>query len=244
MKIESLQNERVKNWCKLQEKKYRDQTGLFLVEGTHLVKEALSYGYVVEIITTDNEEYAVPTYHVTTEIMKKISEQASPSSIIAVCKKMEEKMITGSVLLLDGIQDPGNLGTIIRSAVAFNIPNIVLSESCVDLYNSKVIRSTEGMLFLINVIRANLCETIQKLKQDNYSVYGTDVLGGKDVCSVNIQEPLAFVIGSEGKGMSNEVKALCDSFFYIKMNESCESLNAGVSASILMYEINKQRGEG
>ena len=139
MKIESLSNAKVKNWNKLKEKKYRDEAGLFLIEGDHLIKEALKKQMVVSTIGL-NETY---DYTVNPEILKKLSSQKSGAKEIAVVKKIEEKKVEGDkILILDNIQDPGNLGTIIRSAVAFNISTIILSDDCVDLYNDKLIRSS------------------------------------------------------------------------------------------------------
>ncbi len=239
MKIESLKNERVKKWCRLKDKKERDKTNTFLVEGDHLVTEAKKKGLVLEIITTlEIKDNRIPTYIVTKEIMKKITEQVTPSNIVAVCKKNEEEFLPGPILCLDDIQDPGNLGTIIRSAVAFGFKNILLSEHTVDVYNSKVIRSTEGMLFHVNILRRNLEEFLNGIK-DEYLIYGTDVKNGETVENIIFPYQFALIIGNEGNGMSENIKALCDKFLYIPMNSLCESLNAGVSASILMYEISK-----
>ena len=155
---------------------------------------------------------------------------------MAVCNFILPDDIKGNVLLLDHIQDPGNLGTIIRSSVAFNFPTIVCSEDTVDAYNDKVIRSSEGMIFNTNIIKDNLISFIPYLKTLGYKIYGTDVINGKNIKTVN-EKKVAFVIGSEGKGVSIEVKELCDDFIYINMNEKCESLNAAVASSIIMYDI-------
>ncbi len=239
MKIESLKNDRVKKWVRLKDKKERDKTGTFLVEGDHLVTEAKKKGVVLEIITTEDiKEARIPTFQVTKEIMKKITEQVTPSNIIAVCKKTEETFMPGPLLVLDDIQDPGNLGTIIRSAVAFGFEEIILSEKTVDVYNPKVIRSTEGMLFHVKIFRENLPEFLEKI-HDEYLIFGTDVQDGVLVEDSIIPTQFALIIGSEGQGISKEVRKYCDKFFYIPMKDVCESLNAGVSASILMYEISK-----
>ena len=190
-KIESIQNEKVKAWSKLKEKKTRDEEGLFLVEGDHLVEEALKYHLVKEVLTLENESFDVPTYQVTNEIMKKLTEQQTPSKVIGVCQKLEEQEVLGSVLVLDGIQDPGNLGTILRSAVAFNMKNIVLSPTCVDLYNPKVIRSTEGIFFSLNIIRTDLVSFMenQKMRNEKYVVMGAD-MKGEDVGTKEFPEPV------------------------------------------------------
>ena len=240
-KIESIQNEKVKTWSKLKEKKIRDEEGLFLVEGDHLVNEALKYHLVKEVLTLEVEPYDVPIYQVTSEIMKKLTDQQTPPRVIGVCQKLEEQEVLGSVLALDGIQDPGNLGTILRSAVAFGMKNIVLSPTCVDLYNPKVIRSTEGIFFSLNIIRTDLVSFIEKQKMSNakYVVLGAD-MNGEDIGKIDFPESVILVIGSEGQGISTEVRECIDTFVRIPMTNACESLNAAVSASILLYERSKR----
>lgn len=241
MKLESLQNEHVKFWCKLKEKKHRDETNLFLIEGEDIVKEAIKKGCVKELIVQEKTNYSYKTYIVTKEIMKKISETVTPPTIMAVCEKLEEKNSDGVCLVLDDIQDPGNLGTILRSAVAFSIPNIILSPRCVDLYNRKVIRSTKGMFFHLNIKRCDLLSFYEEKKQLGYTIYGTDVLKGVEPSKITFSPKTIFIIGNEGQGLSSLSKSFCDKFIYIPMNLSCESLNASVSASILMYEYDMKR---
>ena len=236
MKITSLNNPKVVFWAKLKMKKYRDIEHLFIVESEHLVTEALKKGIVKEIITTEEKEYEVPTYNVSTEIMKRISTLITPSKVMAVCEYLMPDDIKGNILLLDHIQDPGNLGTIIRSAVAFNFSTIIVSEDTVDFYNDKVIRSSEGMIFNINLVKDDLLSIIPVLKEKGYKIYGTDVKKGKNIKTIDNKE-CAIIIGSEGKGMSIEVKELCDDFIYINMSKTCESLNAAVASSIIMYEV-------
>lgn len=236
MKITSLNNPKVVFWAKLKMKKYRDIEHLFIVESEHLVSEALKKGIVKEIITTEEKEYEVPTYNVSAEIMKRISTLITPSKIMAVCEYLMPDDIKGNILLLDHIQDPGNLGTIIRSAVAFNFSTIIVSEDTVDFYNDKVIRSSEGMIFNINLVKDDLLSIIPVLKEKGYKIYGTDVKKGKNIKTIDNKE-CAIIIGSEGKGMSIEVKELCDDFIYINMSKTCESLNAAVASSIIMYEV-------
>ena len=236
MKITSINNPKVTYWTKLKMKKYRDEKHLFIVESENLVNEALKKGIVNEIITTEDKEYSVDTYNVTKEIMAKISSLVTPSKVMAVCNFILSEDIKGNILLLDHLQDPGNLGTIIRSAVAFDFQTIIVSEDTVDVYNDKVIRSSEGMIFSANFLKKNLVTFIPYLKSIGYKIYGTDVIKGKNIKSVN-EKKVAFVIGSEGKGVSSEVKGLCDDFIYIDMNKKCESLNAAVASSIIMYDI-------
>ena len=181
MKLSSINNEKVVNWAKLKMKKYRDIEHLFLVEGTHLVEEALNKGIVKEIITLEDRQYEVPTYTVNENIMSRLSDMVSPPNIIAVCNYIIPDDITGNVLVLDHIQDPGNLGTMIRSAVAFNFNTIIMSKDTVDHYNDKVIRSSEGMIFKVNIIKDDLFSMIELLKKKEYIIAGTDVRMGKNV---------------------------------------------------------------
>ena len=156
---------------------------------------------------------------------------------MAIVEKKKEESIGNKVVILDRVQDPGNLGTIIRSATAFNFDTIILSNDSVDLYNSKVVRSTQGMLFNINILRRDIKEEITNLKSKNYLILGTDVYNGSDVSKYTVNKKFALVLGNEGTGVSEEVKSLCDDNLYIKMNSNCESLNVSVAASILMYEL-------
>ncbi len=237
MEITSLNNDKVKFWEKLKQKKYRDGEHLFLVEDYHLLDIALKLGYVKEIITTNHEDiYEVPTYYVTPQIMKKLSNQVTSAKVIAVCHELEEKKVEGNIIVLDNLQDPGNLGTIIRSAVAFNFENIILSETCVDIYNPKVIRASEGMIFYVNFKRCNIIDFLNNLPK-NYTKITTNVKKAESIKDVK-KENVALVIGNEGKGVSREVADICDVSVKIPMNPNCESLNAGVGASILMYEVN------
>jgi len=240
--ISSLQNERIKNLSKLLDKKYRDIEGQFLVEGEHLVEEAYKSGLLLEVIKCEDVlgEYNVPTTLVTYEVIKKLSNTVNPQRIVGVVKKIEEKELGNKVLILDEIQDPGNLGTIIRSSLAFNIDSIVLSNNSVDMYNDKVLRSSEGMIFHLNIVRKDIIEVINELHNDEYTIYGTKVDGGTSVDKINVANKYALVMGNEGNGVKESVLKLCDDYVYIEMNSSVESLNVGVATSIILYEFNKR----
>ncbi len=240
--ISSLQNERIKSLSKLLSKKFRDEEGKFLVEGEHLVEEAFKSGLLLEVIKCEDVlgEYNVPTTLVTYEVIKKLSNTVNPQRIIGVVRKIEEKELGNKVLILDDIQDPGNLGTIIRSSLAFNIDSIVLSNNSVDMYNDKVIRSSEGMIFHLNIVRRDIKELINELHNDGFKVYGTKVDGGTSVDKVNVTNKYAIVMGNEGNGVKDEVLDLCDDYLYIDISDKVESLNVGVATSIILYELNKR----
>ena len=240
MLITSVNNDRIKELVRLKEKKYRDNNNLFFVEGKDIVLEAYKYSLIKELYVLEGTVVSmdIPYTYVSYDVMKKISDMESVSEYYAVCYKKKELDIGNRIIILDNIQDPGNLGTIIRSAVAFNFDTVVLSKGCVDLYNPKVVRSTKGMLFNINIIVRELESFINDL--DDYIVYGTDVINGNNIRDENIPTKIALVIGNEGKGISDNIKKLCNKFIYIDMNNKCESLNASVAASILMYEVNNK----
>lgn len=244
MLITSLDNDRVKGYIKLKDRKYRKKTKTFIVEGMHLVLEAYKRGVIKELILEKDVVVPLdcPTVYVTNEIINKISEMESPSNIMALCNMMDEDNVIGDkILMLDEVQDPGNLGTIIRSAVAFNVDTIVLSPNTVDLYNPKVIRSTQGMLFHINVVIRELDSVIKELKEREIPVYGTKVDYGMDVRTFKEKDRKKYclVMGNEGNGVSEEILDLCDEYLYIGMNEVVESLNVGVATSIILYELNR-----
>lgn len=241
MLITSLNNDTVKELVKLKDKKYRDQNDMFFVESKDLCDSAYEHGLLRELYILDGYDNiydGIPYTYVSAEVMKKISDLGSVSEYYGVCSKMIEGDIGNRILILDDIQDPGNLGTIIRSAVAFNFDTVVLSRGTVDLYNPKVVRSAKGMLFKINVMVRDIPSFIHEL--DGYMVYGTDVNEGINIKNEMIPEKVVIVIGNEGKGISSEVRDLCHKFIYLDMNSECESLNAGVSASIIMYEVNNK----
>ena len=243
MVITSTDNDRVKGYIKLKERKNRKKNNEFLVEGMHLVLEACKKGIVKEIILDEESSFItdLPLVYVSKEVMKKISEMDSPSNIMAVCSMIESKILGEKVLLLDGIQDPGNLGTIIRSAMAFNVDTVVLSPNTVDLYNPKVVRATQGMMFHINIVIDELETVINDLKKKKIPVYGTNVNSGKDVSKLKDIDTskYALVMGNEGNGVRGEILDMCDDYLHIKMNKKVESLNVGVATSIILYELNK-----
>ena len=205
--IESVNNERVKYWTKLNDKKYQIEYGLFLVEGEHLVMEAKKAGLLEEVIILNgfDFDYENKTY-VNTNVMKKISTLTNIPRIIGVVRMIEPRDILGNVLLLDGIQNPGNMGTIIRSAVAFDIDTIIIGEDSVSIYNPKVIRATEGMLFHINIVKKDLTIAITELRNNGYKIYTTDVEGGVELSNVNFNKHTGIVIGNEGAGVKKEIK--------------------------------------
>lgn len=228
--IESVNNEKIKRYTKLQLKKYRDQEGMFIVEGEHLVEEAAKNGLLVEAFSLDGK---IGT-QVSLAVMKKLSSLKSVPNTLGIAKKKKESINLGNILVLDNLQDPGNLGTIIRSAVAFGIDTIVASEETVDVYNTKTLRSSEGMFFHINYLVCNLDSFLANLK--GYTIYTTNVKGGKCIKEVTPKSPYILIMGNEGNGVRDSIAAFANETLYIPIKANCESLNVAIATSIILYE--------
>ncbi|MEG2457780.1 MAG: RNA methyltransferase [Bacilli bacterium] len=238
--IESTDNDRVKYLKKLRDKKYIDMYKEFLVETPHLVEEAFKAGCLKEIFVVKEYEgmLEVKTTNISLKVMKDISVLSTPSNVIGLCSKIDMNDDIGSrVVLLDDIQDPGNLGTIIRTSLAFNIDTICLSKNSVGMYNDKVIRSSEGMIFHINIKYVDLKDVIIQLKEKGIIVYATQMENGTELKSISKRNEYAVLLGNEGKGIKKELIDMCDASIYIKMNDKCESLNVALSTAIILYNL-------
>lgn len=247
MLITSVDNKKIKKYVALKNSKSRKEEELFLVEGMHMCYEANKHNLLVDLLVLENTDisfsYANEITYVTSNVLKKVSSLSNPTTVIGVCRINKTNEIIGNhILLLDDIQDPGNIGTIIRSSKAFDIDTIILSTGSVDIYNDKVLRSTQGMIFDMNIISLDLLEIIPSLRDNGYMILGTNVNNGVDVRSIKVDK-FALVMGNEGQGVKQEIQDMCDKNLYIKMNPDCESLNVGVATSILLYELNRSNYE-
>lgn len=239
MEITSINNPKVKTWVKLQEKKYRDQTQSFLVAGEHLIQEAQQAGCLEALIVLQGavpkKLVSVPVYEVTKAILRKLTSLTSLADQIGVCRMPKwERIGSDRLIILDGVQDPGNMGTIIRSAISFGYQQILLSDACADIYNEKVIRATQGALFHIPIQRCSLTEVLPKLKAEGITLFATALRNSQPLQKIHPPKRFALVFGNEGNGMSSDVLSLCDSAVKIEMN-TFESLNVAVAAGICMY---------
>jgi TrmH family RNA methyltransferase len=244
--IQSVSNPQVKQWKKLLTKKERDKTGMFLVEGFHLVEEAVKQGgQVLEIILSETAELpprwdvaATPIITVTEEISKTLSETEAPQGIYAVCRQKEGKPLEGKTfLLIDAVQDPGNLGTMIRTADAAGIDVVIVGHGSVDIYNSKVLRSAQGSHFHLPIIRGNLSEWIPELKEKNIPVYGTALENASVYTEVSPSDQFAVIVGNEGNGVNKEILSETSANLYIPIYGKSESLNVAVATGILLYYL-------
>ncbi|EUJ44368.1 TrmH family RNA methyltransferase [Paenilisteria rocourtiae] len=249
--IKSTKNDRVKNWRKLQTKKGRQQEFSYLVEGFHLVEEALRQdGLVTELIIAPSVKIPegwnttnIPVFYVNKEVATSISETITDQGIFAVVKMEDPEimMLFGKkFLLLDGVQDPGNVGTLIRTADAAGYDAVVLGRGSADLYNPKVIRSTQGSHFHIPVLQANLLHWVERFEEEGVPIFGAvlDDTATK-LQEVEPRETLALMVGNEGNGIQAELQTRLTHKVYIPIYGASESLNVAVAAGILMYGLRK-----
>jgi len=248
MLIESNQNIKIKKWAKLKQKKYRSQFQEYLVEGEHLVFEALEAGIVKEILIRENSESefikmisSKKNHYMIKEVLfNSLAMTETPQSVMAVCEmKSGDIKNRNRLLLLDRIQDPGNLGTLVRSAVAFGFDGIVLGEGCVDIYNEKVIRSTQGALFKIAIEQKKMFPYIQKLKEEGVKVFGTSLENGQPLRTIQMSDKMAFLLGNEGQGVEERLLSETDQNIFIEISKNTESLNVSIAGSIIMHEFSQ-----
>lgn len=261
MVIRSGSNEKVKQLRKLvKSSKERMENGLYIVEGIRMFRE-IPESLLLETYISESafEKYeavisaALCDCHVLSDtVFQSVSDTKSPQGILAVVrmKAYTFEDICGCtfdsdkcpfILVAERLQDPGNLGTIIRSAEAAGVTGIILSNDCADIYNPKTVRSTMGSLFRMPVYFSdNLKEDINILHKNNIKIYGAH-LKGESMYKTDFTKPSAFLIGNEGNGLSENIAAEADELIYIPMKGGVESLNAAVSASVICYEVLRQR---
>ena len=182
--------------------------------------------------------------YVTSKIFKYISEVQSPQGVLTIVEKNNSKPINYKediIIALDGLQDPGNLGTILRTLDSANLSQVIVSKTTVDAYNPKVVRSTMGAIFRINVIEVdNLKETLLEMKTHNYKVMCTDLKAKENIYSIDYNKKI-LVIGNEANGVSKEILNIADEKIIIPMLGKTESLNASVATSIIVYEYVRRK---
>lgn len=224
-------------------RKERLQAGLFVADGTKLLEEAVRYAPgLTTVILSDGVQADVPEQvqiiRVPEEIMQYISPMETPQGALFLCKLPEAKpFVPGrGILLLDGIQDPGNLGTILRTADALDVP-VALLEGCADPYSHKVVRSSMGAVFRVQPVQTGWEQVQQSCSAAGIPIAVTALSDrAEDIRKADLQA-MAVVIGSEGKGVRPEILAQADRELIIPMNAHCESLNAAVAATIVMWQM-------
>lgn len=242
MLITSKGNNKIKEIRKLLNKKYSLEKGLFVIEGENLVEEALKNNLLVELYVLDGYgcNYDFKYDNVTLDVMKSLSDLKSTPRLLGVSKIINNNTIGNKIVILDGVQDPGNAGTIIRNSVAFDIDTVIFSKDSVSPYNEKVLRSTGGMIFNTNIIIDDIDKVIDEIKSKNITLIGTSLHTDESLEDVNKLDRYAVVFGNEGNGVSEKVLNKCDKLIKISMNSACESLNVSVSNGIVLYHLYKE----
>jgi len=236
--------------CSLQKKKYRIRENAFIAEGYKLIEDAIKAKHPIKKIFCTKEYFNKPLLlsfdkEECTELeMRKISALSTPSSILAVCeiKKSKPHYSQPIILALDDVQDPGNVGTLLRTCNWFGINTIILSEGCADIYNPKVVQATMGAIFHVDAIRGNLETELQKLSSMNYSICGT-FLEGTNIYTTALPNKAVIIMGNEGKGISPEIEKLVTDKLYIPFfgNENTqESLNVSIATAIIISEFSRK----
>ena len=255
--ITSTANPQIKNLIQLQKKnRLRQEQGIFIIEGIKMYREASTdqviKTYVSESFYKKHQKEDIwkgeSLEIVTDRVFEAASDTKTPQGVLSLVKRFEydlDDIIHGStplIMVLENIQDPGNLGTIFRTAEAAGATGIVLSKDCVDLYNPKVIRSTMGAIFRIPFIYTDdLKGTIDELKREGITVYAAHLKGENSYDMEDYKTACAFLIGNEGNGLTEETAACADRKILIPMEGGAESLNAAVASAVLMFEAGRQR---
>lgn len=263
LKINSSDNGTIKHVRELKKKKYRQKYSEYIVEGIRIIRDALASNKKIQYILFDEKLYTVAggeallndlmgnnikIYEIPNKIYMNLSDTQNPQGIMAILPMEDydlDHVLDDSkdlFLVLDRVQDPGNLGTIIRTADAAGFSAVILAKGCVDLYNLKTIRSTMGSIFHFPIIQGDeTMDIIKKLKSKDIKIVSTSLETEKYYDEVNYNERTAFIIGNEANGVLEEVLECSDELVKIPMMGKAESLNASIAASIMMYEAVRQK---
>lgn len=257
--ITSKDNDVVKSIKKLKDKKYRDEEGCYLIEGIKIIEEAIEEKAIIEKIVICEEciqsseinqklLYEIAKYdciYVSKKVFESLTTVVAPQGMLAVVRKNSNNTpidySQDIILVLDGIQDPGNLGTILRTADSVNLKQIIVSNKTADVYNPKVVRSTMGAIFRVKVIEAeNLVATLKEIKKNKFKIMATSLGGTENIYDIEYKKKVV-VIGNEANGVSKEVLDIADKKVIIPMLGKTESLNAAVATSVILYEYVRQK---
>ncbi|MEI5995532.1 TrmH family RNA methyltransferase [Candidatus Enterococcus mansonii] len=252
--ILSTKNTMIKEFKKLHKKKYREEKQQYIIEGFHLIEEAVKAKVQIDWILCNSrggnewggwlaEQPQDCLIRVSDEVLESLSELPTPQGIIAIVKMPSyehEIDLSGGWLLLDNVQDPGNVGTMIRTADAAGLSGVVLGEGSSDIYSTKVLRAMQGSNYHLPVLRKSLTDSIERFKEMKIPIYGTelnpDAVSYENITKVN---DYALIMGNEGQGVSSEILEKTDQNIYIPIKGNAESLNVAIAAGILMYHLQK-----
>ena len=246
--ITSLKNAKVTLWKSLKDRKGRKETGCFLVEGRKMVEEALASAFPVEAILVDAQrmnEFRLPAdkpvFAMPGHVLAAVCDTKTPQGVAAVVRMTEMPLNGKRLVAMDGVQDPGNVGTIIRTADAAGFDGVILSAQCADVFSPKVLRATMGSVFRMGVrVTEDLPGLLAGLVEEGASVLSSQLDGEPFYQHSPLNERFVLVIGSEGNGVTDEVKAVATHRVKLPMRGGAESLNAAVAAGIMMYELTRE----
>lgn len=258
--ITSKDNQIIKEASSLREKKYRDKLGLYLIEGPNLVKELMDFGgrprfIFIKVGANDevrnivsNADETSTVYELTEDVFGKISDTLNPQGIVAVADKTEYSVNTffnsvmdGNVLVLDRLQDPGNVGTLIRLSEAMGFKGVIFIKGSADPYQPKVVRAAAGAILRVPMLFLDSAEEcIELLNRYNKKIYAAFMDADKVVSEADLKKNVAIIIGNEGSGISKDFEKKSEKLM-IPMSGKTESLNAAIAGTIIMYESKRQR---
>ena len=240
-KITSKDNRKVVEASKLRLSKYQQETGLYLVEGHHMLDMAIKHQRAHHVFTTTQiADLAIDQYLVSEDILRKIAISKNPQGVVAVCQRaVSSNNIKDKVLYLDEISDPGNLGTIIRTALAFGYLDILLSNQCVSPFNDKAISASQGAIFAVNLIE-NAEKELMRLKSASYQIVATSLKDSLPLEKTEINMQHVIIMGNESRGVREELLSLADDKVKIAIS-GIDSLNVAVATGIILYAIETKR---
>ena len=241
--ITSLKNPKVAAWKALKDRKGRRESGCFLVEGRKMVEEALKSAFDVETVLVQEgmelpDGLTMPVYELPAHVLAAVCDTKTPQGIAAVVRMKEQSALGKHIVVLDGVQDPGNVGTIIRTADAAGLNGVLLSNQCADVFSPKVLRATMGSIFRMNLRTTDdLPGELTKLREKGYSILSSQLDGTPFYEREKVAEQFALIIGNEGNGVSEQVQQTATHRVRLPMRGGAESLNAAIAAAIMMYEL-------
>lgn len=244
--ITSINNNLIKEFAKLKEKKYRIQKGEFLIEGDHLINEAYNANSLKILLASNddilNKYDKCEKYKVSEDVIKKLSQTTSPQGLVGICDIKDTSVDYKKyqhILILDDVKDPGNIGTLIRTSLAFDIDLIVMSNDSCDIYNDKVVRASQGAIFNIDIVYKDLKDEIKLMKESNIKIISTSLSATIDVKDIKKMDKYAIILGNEAKGVSEDIQKMADINVIIPISKKMESLNVAIAGAIMMYEVRK-----
>lgn len=241
--ITSLKNPKVAAWKALKDRKGRRESGCFLVEGRKMVEEALKSAFDVEAVLVQEgvsfpDGLTMPVYELPAHVLAAVCDTKTPQGIAAVVQMKEQSALGKHIVVLDGVQDPGNVGTIIRTADAAGLDGVLLSNQCADVFSPKVLRATMGSIFRMNLRTTDdLPGELTKLREKGYSILSSQLDGTPFYEREKVAERFALIVGNEGNGVSEQVQQTATHRVRLPMRGGAESLNAAIAAAIMMYEL-------